>query len=74
MSFQTKVPCPDCGTEIPIDSHLLLSGSSFKCPNEHCGVAISLDESSVSEVQSAFNRFEDLKETSIREANENTSP
>ena len=73
MSFQSVVPCPDCGSDIHIDSNLLLSGSSFKCSNQHCGVAISLDESSLGEVKDAFEKFEELKEESIRGANENTS-
>ena len=70
MNFQTTVPCPDCGQHIPIGSALLLQGASFKCPNAQCGVSISLDAASVSQVQQAYEQLEELKQTSIQEANQ----
>lgn len=69
MSFHHSIPCPDCGSDILIESTQLLSGGSFRCTNANCTVAISLDDpKSVSTVTSAFEKFEKLKEESLSQA------
>ena len=68
MSFQTNIPCPDCGSNILIDSTLLLSGEKFACTNEACSAVLSLDESSISQVKDAFEKYEDLKRKSQESA------
>lgn len=62
MSFQTKIPCPDCGTDILVDSMLLLGGHSFSCTG--CAAVISLDESSAAQVKETLEAFEKLKQES----------
>ena len=68
MSFQSTISCPDCGSDIHLDSHLLLCGSSFKCTNASCHVSISLDNRSMEDVKDAFDKFNALKEKSIQDA------
>ena len=68
MNFQSTIACPCCGSDIHISSQLLISGASFSCSNESCDAVISLDSSSAETVKNAFDKYSELKETSIREA------
>lgn len=68
MSVQTTINCPDCNSEILIDSMLLLSGSSFKCPNENCDTSIALASEDIPKVSKAFAGFEQLKAQSLEHA------
>jgi predicted RNA-binding Zn-ribbon protein involved in translation (DUF1610 family) len=73
MSFQSKLPCPDCGQDILIESSLLLAGSSFSCPNRECGVTIKLDTASLPQVKSAYEQFEQLKQSALDAAEDSSS-
>ena len=70
MSVQSTVPCPDCGSGIPIDSQLLLSGAHFKCPSASCAVSISLAQQDVETVSKAINEFEAIKQQALHIAAE----
>lgn len=61
MSVITKIPCPDCGQQIPVDSVMLISGASFQCPNRDCLLLLSLDMQQAPLVQDAFFKFEALR-------------
>ena len=69
MNYHANVPCPDCGQNIPIESTLLIQGANFKCPNEQCNIAISLDASSGAQVQQAYEQLDKLKNDSLKDAN-----
>ncbi len=68
MGIQSTINCPDCGSAIYLDSILLLSGKSFQCSNEACGVAISLSAADVEMVSKAFKEYENLKQKSVENA------
>lgn len=67
MSIQSVIPCPDCGSDIHMDSTLLLAGNSFSCVNEACKSSIAINPSEIAMVTEAINKFEELKKTSIEE-------
>ncbi|MCK0536879.1 hypothetical protein [Alcanivorax quisquiliarum] len=56
--MQTQIGCPDCGTTIPIDTKLLLSGQRFMC--SRCALSISLASESHALVQDAVRGFDRL--------------
>ncbi len=56
--MQTQMGCPDCGTAIPLDTRLLLSGRSFICPQ--CHLSVALATGSRRQVQTAVQSFERL--------------
>lgn len=68
MSVQSVVACPDCGSDIHIDSVLLLGGAKFQCTNPQCGVSISIAGESVSAAKAAIEEFEKLKGQAILNA------
>ena len=65
MSVQSVIPCPDCGSNIHIDSTLLLAGQSFKCTNEACTTSIALQPQEVAVVSEAIDKFETLKQDAM---------
>ncbi|MEJ2680843.1 MAG: hypothetical protein P8104_06725 [Gammaproteobacteria bacterium] len=68
MNVQSTVPCPDCGSPIPIDCQLLLSGTRFQCPSPSCGVAISLAQEDRGVVSKAVTEFEALQQHALNSA------
>ncbi|WP_115718184.1 hypothetical protein [Gallaecimonas mangrovi] len=57
--MKTAIPCPNCGTEIPIETDTLLKGSRFCCG--HCGASVGLCAGSRPVVSKALNAFDTLK-------------
>ena len=41
-----QLPCPVCGTPIPLDVDLLLRGVSIKCSHAGCGASVGLAKAS----------------------------
>lgn len=70
MSVQSVIPCPDCGSNIHIDSNLLLAGQSFKCTNQSCTTSISIQPQEVPVVSEAIDKFENLKEDALTKGQE----
>ena len=68
MSVHSQVACPDCGSPIFIESSLLLTGQSFKCSNEKCSVALSLDMSETDKVSKAYDEFENIRDQARSQA------
>lgn len=66
MSFQSTIPCPDCGGAIHFDSQLLSSGHKFACSTESCGARISLHTHEKPVVEHAFTKFEALKNDAVQ--------
>ncbi|MCC2616114.1 hypothetical protein LJ739_07675 [Aestuariibacter halophilus] len=62
MNIQTQIPCPDCGTPIPVDGAMLLTGTRFSCPNPQCHCAIALNSNDRQVVANAFEQFSYLRE------------
>lgn len=65
MSFQININCPDCGSPIPVESTLLIGGGSFSCPNQACGVSISLSSADIPKVAEAFDGVEQLRQQAL---------
>ena len=65
MSVQSVIPCPDCGSNIHIDSQLLLAGQSFSCVNPSCTASIAIQPSQIATVSEAVDKFEKLKKDSL---------
>ena len=70
MSVQSVIPCPDCGSNIHIDSTLLLAGQSFKCTNPNCTVSIAIQPQEVPTVSEAIDKFQELKQTALEKGQE----
>lgn len=68
MSIQTKIECPDCHSPIILDSLLLIAGQQFRCSNPNCGCAVQLAEDERSKVADAYQKFEQLKQNSLSQA------
>ncbi|MGV6811319.1 MAG: hypothetical protein ACWA47_03665 [Brevirhabdus sp.] len=57
----SEIPCPDCGTMIPIDTRLLIEGMQFQCPNPKCRAEIALSQPSAGITEETMKKFEQLK-------------
>jgi len=68
MSVKTEINCPDCQSPIIIESSLLLAGQSFKCSNPKCHTSISLSLSETQKVAQAFNKFEEIRQDAVEQA------
>ena len=59
MISQQTIPCPSCRTNIPFDTHELLLGVQFVCPN--CRAVIGLAPESREKVQETIDKFDEIK-------------
>ena len=64
MNPEQNIPCPTCRTKIPFDVQQLLSGAQFVCPN--CQSMIGLAIESRAKVQETIEKFNDLKENTLK--------
>ncbi|MCK0128051.1 phage terminase large subunit family protein [Erythrobacter sp. F6033] len=60
MTDEISVPCPACGTAIPISPKALIMGEHFTCPN--CKASIGLAEQGGGEVKGAMDKLGQLKD------------
>lgn len=66
MSFQSQIPCPDCGHLIYLETTLLVSGAKFTCSNSSCGVSISLSSEDRSTVANTLIKYQSLKDLTVK--------
>lgn len=66
MNTKSTVDCPDCHSSIHIDTQLLLTGASFCCSNQKCGISIKLSTEDQSTVSEAMHELEKLEKTCER--------
>lgn len=59
LDTNTKISCPDCNSDILINTTQLLSGSKFYCPC--CKLVVGLAEESKCLVSGALNELEKIK-------------
>jgi len=57
----SEIPCPNCGTMIPLEMRLLAEGASFTCPNPECATEVALSRPSVGITAETMKKFEQLK-------------
>ena len=54
------IPCPDCGTSIPVDPRQLVLGVRFSCPQ--CpSLSIGMEVGSRSQVADALDRLDEVR-------------
>lgn len=56
--MQSFIPCPDCSTQVPIETDELLRGVKFSCPR--CKIQISLAQESVFVTANALKQYSAL--------------
>lgn len=62
MKNDQYIPCPECGTKIPIDTMQLLKGDKLKCPNKNCNTMITLQrDNAKSIVENTLKKLDKLK-------------
>ena len=70
MNTQHSIPCPtpNCGGKIVIDTHQLLLGHQFVCPN--CQGSVGLAEESREVVKDTINKFDAMKQELLQKKKE----
>ena len=61
INQEQSIPCPVCGAKIPFDTHQLLLGVQFTCPNKDCNAMIGLADESKAIVRETMEKFEAVK-------------
>ncbi|MFC5045263.1 hypothetical protein ACFSTE_17130 [Aquimarina hainanensis] len=64
--FEQRINCPNCGTPIPFDVHILLQGKGFTCSG--CNASIKLSRESKDTVASSMEEFDKIKKNSFKTA------
>lgn len=59
IDANTKIKCPECNTDIIINTYQLLAGASYSCGK--CKTSISLANDSKDAVNKAMNELEQIK-------------
>lgn len=65
--MQSQIPCPQCGGNIILDTHLLLAGQKFSC--QQCHAQVGLSPQSQPDVAQAVQGFEALQRQKSQVAN-----
>jgi len=62
MKNDQYIPCPVCGTKMPIDIMQLLKSEKLKCPNKNCNAMITLQrDNAKSIVENTLEKLDKLK-------------
>ena len=61
MPNQIQIPCPQCQTQIPIETKQLIMGVKFNCPNSNCDASIGLAEESKPIVSETLEKLDSIK-------------